>query len=367
MHVRNAALACTDVFTFEVGDKQWQCRLDFDFFHGLAQEYAEIFKVWPCKLYLRMAGHYCVCYVENFEPFIMEPLMAEDFPFLPQELARIVVEGSAQKMLQSLSRMTGYSCECIEASLVPESADEEPQGSFDTEQGLMFSLQMLAPHAGKRARVFLTQMPPLLMEVCFRIFIERNAQSHSVSIPASLVHVRVPFPIVWHTAPLMQQDIAQLERGDCLLMPPTKECVPVHILSGHRVMQAQLNLSTGNIRLETFMQENSDNIPSTHDLTRTEHELLDADVTMPQEPGPPLIHPKDCPIPIQCHLGTVSLSLEAVTQLTTGMILGPLERMASCVTLSIGGSNIGRGTLVDIEGRVGVQVTEIFSKETLRS
>lgn len=72
----------------------------------------------------------------------------------------------------------------------------------------------------------------------------------------------------------------------------------------------------------------------------------------------PSVALESCMLDVQCDLGSISLCLAELADLREGAVLGPLRSTASPVLLRTGGTVIGTGALVDIEGRAGVQIIE---------
>jgi type III secretion protein Q len=65
------------------------------------------------------------------------------------------------------------------------------------------------------------------------------------------------------------------------------------------------------------------------------------------------------PVQLRFEMGTVSLSLKALNELSLGTIIrlqGDVN--PPCVVIRAGAQTVGRGELVDLEGRLGVQITQ---------
>jgi type III secretion system YscQ/HrcQ family protein len=70
----------------------------------------------------------------------------------------------------------------------------------------------------------------------------------------------------------------------------------------------------------------------------------------------------DLPILVVCEIGRVSLTGREVLELRPGAVLPVGRPLAGPVDLSCGGRVIARGELVDVEGEIGVRVTEVIDE-----
>jgi flagellar motor switch protein FliM len=69
---------------------------------------------------------------------------------------------------------------------------------------------------------------------------------------------------------------------------------------------------------------------------------------------------RELPVQITCEIGRVTLSAREVLELRPGSVLPVGRPLAGPVDLTAGGRVIARGELVDVEGEIGVRVTEVL-------
>jgi flagellar motor switch protein FliM len=82
-----------------------------------------------------------------------------------------------------------------------------------------------------------------------------------------------------------------------------------------------------------------------------------------KEPGPALPSEhllRELPVQLTCEIGRVTLSAREVLELRPGSVLPVGRPLAGPVDLTAGGRVIARGELVDVEGEIGVRVTEVL-------
>ena len=70
---------------------------------------------------------------------------------------------------------------------------------------------------------------------------------------------------------------------------------------------------------------------------------------------------RELPVQITCEIGRVTLSAREVLELRPGTVLPVGRPLAGPVDLTAGGRVLARGELVDVEGEIGVRITEIVS------
>lgn len=70
---------------------------------------------------------------------------------------------------------------------------------------------------------------------------------------------------------------------------------------------------------------------------------------------------RELPVQITCEIGRVTLSAKEVLELRPGAVLPVGRPLAGPVDLTAGGRVLARGELVDVEGEIGVRITEIVS------
>lgn len=68
---------------------------------------------------------------------------------------------------------------------------------------------------------------------------------------------------------------------------------------------------------------------------------------------------RELPVQVTCEIGRVTLSAREVLELRPGAVVPVGRPLAGPVDLTAGGRVIARGELVDVEGEIGVRVTEV--------
>ncbi len=346
VQLQNALLAAKVSFNLNLNNASWQ---------GQFVESSILPRSWKCVLNLKIGGQECDCYLENLTPFAEPPLNVQDFHVIPKELLHIIIENNSKSILESLSKTFGYSCELEDFHL---NSNNEPLSESDLNQSIAFKLCSVNSEHKDVTFGFITSLPkPLMQSLLSNVEQYTNELTQEdASIPPVLAKANTVLNLIWQWQPMSLLELEQLAIGDCLLLPLDKN-INILLNLGNAFAKAQLNLNTRVITVESFMQDNIENLA---DQTNVE---LDTPTENPAEDNAsPLAQPTDCPIAVQCQLGSVSLSLNEVSKLSAGMVLGPLASLESAVNICIGNTSIGRGSIVDIDGRVGVQITEIFSK-----
>ncbi len=335
MHLHNTVLAHKLAFTLPLDSGLWQCS---------TRHVCLLPKKWQCLLYINIGGYMCDCYLENLAPLAKAPLNASDFPFMPKELLHIILQSLLQNLLQNLSEILGYTCELHDFTLF----DIEQEQYDASTKGLLFTLAH-TEDASSTTCAYITNMSTQLHTIFLDFAKQYIDFEQDFALPAHMAQARINLHIVWQTKQLNVQDIQDLAVGDCLLLPPQNEHMAVNLCvpQTNFMAKAQLDIQKKEIILENYMQN-----------TLYENEEI------PQETSEENLYanPVQCPIPVQCHLGSVSLSIDDLSKLSPGMVLGPMEGLDAPVQICVGNACIGRGSLVDIEGRIGVQVAEIFKK-----
>ena len=79
--------------------------------------------------------------------------------------------------------------------------------------------------------------------------------------------------------------------------------------------------------------------------------------TQPSSPSEHLL--RELPVQITCEIGRVTLTAREILELRPGAVVPVGRPLAGPVDLTAGGRGIARGELVDVEGELGVRVTEV--------
>ncbi len=341
--IRNATLMADISFSYTLGKNTWQWRMA-PHGEGFVQPH-----LWACLLYMRIGGHLCQCYFDSLAPMALAPVQEDDLASMPQELLEVLFQASTDSVLQSLSQALGYSCELVDFTLYTKQNAQQSPSYIPSEEGLAFTLTSQQDHSVTRGYL-LAELPHPLFDFIYKSAKNKNKQKKLFPFDAQ-ENMCLNVPIIKTLSSLTIQDINILETGDCLLFPAQENpfVVQVHI-SDTCVLQAVWNREKQKLTLEKKMQEDSlvDQVP------------FDENSTEENTPSPPLLDAQQCTVPVHCQLGSVSLNLATLSSLSPGMVLGPLGSIDAPVTVRVGNSTVARGALVDIEGRLGVQLTEVF-------
>lgn len=74
----------------------------------------------------------------------------------------------------------------------------------------------------------------------------------------------------------------------------------------------------------------------------------------------------DAPLVIRVELGSVTLSAREWAELQAGDVIETSQRVSEPVVLRCAGREVARGELVEVEGQVGVRITEMVSGNSQR-
>ncbi len=364
VNLYNAAFANTFLPNIHTHQRAWTCQITQP--KTLPQQ-------WLCLLRIRIAGHICDWYMDSLELCSIDSLTMQDLSSLPPQLVQIIVQSTSADILQKLTHTTGYAFEFVDCTVaLPAHASTEIFLQAKNQPGLGFTFKNT--DTSSTVHGYLTNFPLELVDICADIFMQKTAQltEHQASELASeltheraehifsITHTHITLPIIWQSTPMPLQEIQNLAPGDCLLLPAQEPYihVRVYVPQSTRYTHAQINLSTKEILLESYMQDDMyEHQKNDDEYTNEAYDTLDENSQTAS-----YVDPLQCPIPVHCQLGSVSLSIDAISKLSPGMILGPLESLEAPVTICVGKSTIGRGSLVNIEGRIGVQITDIFKK-----
>jgi len=133
---------------------------------------------------------------------------------------------------------------------------------------------------------------------------------------------------------------------------------PVALRLGGGVFPAFLDgsgvtiLGPYHLRAESMADANADTTSS--ELSA----LSDEPSTQPSPPSEHLL--RELPVQITCEIGRVTLTAKEILDLRPGAVVPVGRPLAGPVDLTAGGRVIARGELVDVEGELGVRVTEVI-------
>jgi type III secretion protein Q len=91
--------------------------------------------------------------------------------------------------------------------------------------------------------------------------------------------------------------------------------------------------------------------------------LLESEEEMSSKPGSIEEAALDAPIVVRVELGTVSMTAREWAALAPGDVIETGRRVSEPVALRVGGREVARGELCDIEGELGVRIREIVGGE----
>jgi type III secretion system YscQ/HrcQ family protein len=68
---------------------------------------------------------------------------------------------------------------------------------------------------------------------------------------------------------------------------------------------------------------------------------------------------RELPVEVACELGRVTMSGRELLELRAGAVVPVGRPLAGPVDLTVGGRVVARGELVDVEGEIGVRITQL--------
>jgi type III secretion system YscQ/HrcQ family protein len=69
---------------------------------------------------------------------------------------------------------------------------------------------------------------------------------------------------------------------------------------------------------------------------------------------------RELPVEVVCELGRVTMSGKELLELRPGAVIPAGRPLAGPVDLTVGGRVVARGELVDVEGEIGVRITQMI-------
>lgn len=338
---------------------------------------------WACTLHGSVGGQPFTCWLDSAAPLAVPPLREEDLsPLceapLPQALLAAVVQDVTSVSLAHLGAVVGQ-------QVILHSMHCTPGDALPLEEGLPFTLT-LADAVGMAQGMSTTVKGLLAATWPHPLFsaLYQAAQNKFDWQGAVWPHWPLPCAVVWRTRPLAVADIRALEAGDVLLMPcmtgGDAGTLPVQVQVGlseetgqsQSFFAARWCVAQRTVTLETSMQQDMTEyeVNAATDYDEAEDAAVVTNVTDAQEDSPspasstapvPPATWDQCRVPIQCRLGEVSVTLAELSTLAPGAVLHALDSVEAPVSLWLGATRIGRGALVDVDGRIGVRITEIIA------
>ncbi len=178
---------------------------------------------------------------------------------------------------------------------------------------------------------------------------------HTLSRRHRLAGVQVPLCIEAGYGFLPAREVLALQPADIVMLdhfgPKPVTGGPVWLRLGGGVFPAHLDgagvtvLGSFHLRAQAMAEQPTDERPAGA-----------------ADPAPPTNESllRELPVQITCEIGRVTLSAREVLELRPGAVLPVGRPLAGPVDLTAGGRVIAHGELVDVEGEIGVRVTEVL-------
>lgn len=179
------------------------------------------------------------------------------------------------------------------------------------------------------------------------------------SIPAWLAEANAALPLLAGATTLSLADFRALRQGDVVRVAASRFDVTGRAIV--RFAGRRLHLCWLDAQRCFEVQTMSDDTPfrdsDTHTCTDTDtHAGIETD--LPPPGAPPSIDTSAIPVRLSFSLGVLSLTVGEVSQLAAGALL-PLDRgLPPRVEIEANGLPIGAGELVDLDGRLAVEITQ---------
>lgn len=262
--------------------------------------------------------------VSGLAPSLGEHLDAEGLTEVDWALAEFALLALWDRANQDLAWDLRFSLGPLK-SAVPLDRDE---------RGIVVSASLQIRETPRSVRLFLP----------FRT-LERMRYNPSIqSRGASLQAVGWDCPISIATEKFLPKDLAEIDPGDVLLVGRRAALwYPDGFRRGRRLISQGSNFSS-------FQADN---------YFETESELPDPQETMPTDADAQnASNFDDLPVKLHVVIGEKRLTLGELESLTAGAVIEFDRAIDTAADLIVNGAKIGRGELVEIEGKLGVRVTE---------
>lgn len=180
--------------------------------------------------------------------------------------------------------------------------------------------------------------PPLKREWSDVILRSHRLESSGHTVPIELART-----------PLLQQELSGLGRGDVVLFesaPARETSMRGALRVGHGGFSVRLDVDR--IFVESFFRLFSGGRQMASELEGGANG---------NEVGAVLLG--ELPVELACELGRVTMSGRELLELGPGSVISTGRPLRGPVDLTVGGRLVARGELVDIEGVIGVRITEM--------
>lgn len=315
---------------------------------------------WEMGLTLEVAGHQTALFLSSPVMALWEgcSLGARDFAALPGELRAAAVEARLDALIRDFTAWTGQPVEVQSCSLEPEAswyADESVPLRLERDDGLVV---FAALHATPEGLAFLAD--------AFGSVATPNAET----VPREAMLVTALAEL---TGPALSlEECAGLAPGDVILTPlenSGQDGLPAGLRIGSMVLPARWKPGSLTLKAGGAVMDQSDwqeRTPETaHQEDRDEpgsavgEEARTASAATSEDRKATALRVDHIPLPVRFELGETALTVEELARLTPGQVFA-LEAPASApVRITLSGRCLGRGSLVDVGGRIGVRVEEL--------
>ncbi|NVK32348.1 MAG: type III secretion system cytoplasmic ring protein SctQ [Gammaproteobacteria bacterium] len=266
---------------------------------------------------------------------IADPLIGQQFEqLIPAGLApaieAMMFEQALQPLFQHFEGVLGQEVECRR---------------FETAED--FNARFAAALAGKLKGDYLpcalvvtskTVAKPSLMRLVIEpqwvSLLQRALPRLTRELSARMLQLRAAVPVVLGVTRLGADDLHSLQPGDVVLMDSSLLTQQrVGVLSPIKAWVASVD------QLNLTLEEGDFPLMS---------EQSDASVA----------NVKNVPVDVQFRVGNLQMTVEQIAQMVKGQVLNLGRPITGPVELVVAGSVVGSGQLVEIEGQVGVRITE---------
>lgn len=267
--------------------------------------------------------------VERIRQYIPENLLTK----LPENLAISVIENALEPLLQHAERGLGLKISLQSTSAQTDSPHYSLPLGFDMQVANMENNQVHFQGIG--LLVLDPQLYPHLQERLRFWPSDNNAdwEEHHTAL-----HLEISRTV------LTMQEMNQLQPSDLLLLDDTRF---------QQQGQIRLRLDSGQYCEATFTS------PAKTALTLNSEWIPMSD----NDPKPPVEHISQIPVQLAFDLGQKTLSFNEVRQLRPGYTLELGLSLPDIVQIRSQNRLIGTGELVEINGRVGIRILNLFSKK----
>jgi len=192
--------------------------------------------------------------------------------------------------------------------------------------------------------------------------LERQPTSPTGSDPASL---QIRIQLLVGRSRITLTEMRELEIGDVLLMVAGVGGPDGRVLllqSGRALAESRLEGSSLIITrlLESPMSDIVPTEPDAEENTAPE-QSDDPSVASDEEPGASELDPDQLTVELTFDLGTVSIPFAELSRIQTGYTVDLNMPASGAVRILSGPKSIGQGELVQIDDRLGVRVTRLWS------